>query len=195
MNDEMKKQYFFYINSDRCVQCHACAVACKSWNSLEPGIQWRRILDVWDGQFPEVTNQTISYSCMHCAKPVCVDACPEHAIYKRVEDGIVIVDPAKCAGCRTCATVCPFHIPQHGKSGAMQKCNFCLERLEQGKQPSCVATCPGEALKFGAMEELTDISLAKSVEKLSASTDPSFLISGRFTGAVFLSLLNSSEKS
>ena len=65
----MAKQYGFYIDTDRCVQCHACEVACKSWNGIEPGIRWRRVLDVWQGQFPKVTNQTISYSCMHCEKP------------------------------------------------------------------------------------------------------------------------------
>ena len=193
MNSEMRKQYGFYINTDRCVQCHACEIACKSWNNLEPGIRWRKVLDVWDGHFPNITNQTISYSCLHCEKPVCVDACPEHAIYKRTEDGIVMVDPGKCVGCRTCSTACPYHIPQFGRTGTMQKCNFCLERLEQGKQPSCVATCPGEALKCGTIEELTEISSIKSAEKLSAPTIPSFFVSGRLTGAVFLTLLNSSK--
>lgn len=185
----MGKQYGFYIHTDRCVQCHACEVACKSWNGVEMGIRWRRVIDVWNGQFPKVTNLTISYSCMHCAKPACVEVCPEKAISKRVEDGIVVVDQRKCIGCRTCGTACPFHIPQYGRTGAMQKCNMCLERWEQGKQPSCVATCPGEALRFGTMEDLMAMSATKSAEKLSAPTIPSFIISGRLTGAAFLKLL------
>jgi len=75
----------------------------------------------------------------------------------------------------------------------MQKCDLCLQRLEQSKQPICVATCPGEALRFGTLESLLEISSAKSGEKLSASTDPSFIISGTLTGAAFLELLNANK--
>lgn len=189
----MAKQYGFYIHTDRCVQCHACEVACKSWNGVEPGIKWRRVVDFWEGQFPKVTNQTISFSCMHCAKPACVDVCPAGAISKRAQDGIVVADQSKCIACRTCATVCPFHVPQYGKTGAMQKCNLCLDRLEQGKQPSCVATCPGEALKFGAIDDLIEMSAAKSAVRLAGTTVPSFLISGKLAAETFLALFNSNR--
>jgi anaerobic dimethyl sulfoxide reductase subunit B len=185
----MAKQYGFYVNTDRCVQCHACEVACKSWNGIETGIRWRRVLEVWDGQFPKVTNRTISYSCMHCAKPACVDICPQNAIAKRTEDGIVVVNRRKCIGCQSCAKACPFHIPQYGKEKVMQKCNLCLDRLDQGKQPACVATCPGEALRFGTVEDLGRIAEGKKVERLSASTGPAFFISGKMTGGMFLRLL------
>jgi anaerobic dimethyl sulfoxide reductase subunit B len=188
----MAKQYGFYVDTDRCVQCHACEVACKSWNGIELGIRWRRVLDVWGGQFPKVANQTISYSCMHCSKPACVEICPEKAISKRAEDGIVVVNTHKCVGCRSCAKACPFHIPQYGKTGVMQKCDFCLERLSQGKRPSCVATCPGEALKFGTIEDLATLAAAKG-KKLSAATGPAFFMSGKMTGMVFLSQLDRSK--
>jgi len=168
-------------------------VACKSWNGIEPGIRWRRVLDVWRGQFPKVTNQTISYSCMHCEKPACVQICPEQAISKRTEDGIVVVNQRKCVGCQSCAKACPFHIPQYGKAKVMQKCDLCLERLAQGKQPSCVATCPGEALKFGTLEDLTKMSAAKVAQRLSATTAPVFFISGKMTGMDVLALLNSDK--
>lgn len=72
----------------------------------------------------------------------------------------------------------------------MQKCNFCIPRLEQGKQPSCVATCPGEALKFGPPGELI-ASAKKPTKGLSASTNPSFLISGRLKVAELLEMLRS----
>jgi anaerobic dimethyl sulfoxide reductase subunit B (iron-sulfur subunit) len=189
MEKPMQRQYGFYFDSDRCVQCHACEVACKSWNELELGIQWRRVLDLWGGQFPKVTNKTISSSCMHCAKPACVEICPARAISKRAEDGIVVVDQSKCTGCRSCSAACPFHVPQYGRSGIMQKCNFCLERLEQRKQPSCVATCPGEALKFGPIENLAGGSEPRPAQRLSGLTDPSFFISGRLTGTDLSALL------
>jgi anaerobic dimethyl sulfoxide reductase subunit B len=189
----MGKQFGFYINTDRCVQCHACEVACKSWNNLEPGIRWRKVMDVWDGQFPEVTNRTVSFSCMHCAKPACVVVCPEQALSKRGEDGIVVIDQKKCVGCRSCAKVCPFQIPQYGRAGVMQKCNLCMGRLSDGKLPICVITCPGEALKYGTIEDLSEMSSGKSAEKLSSPTEPSFFLSGRMTGTIFLTLLSSNK--
>jgi len=189
----MAKQLGFYIDTDRCVQCHACEVACKSWNGLELGIQWRRVADIWEGQFPNVSNRTISYSCMHCVKPACVTICPEKALSKRAGDGIVVVDPGKCIGCRSCLKACPFHVPQYGRNGVMQKCNLCLERVAQGKQPSCVATCPGEALKFGTLEELKAMAAPKKWEILSAHTAPAFLLSGRMSGAAFLKLLSAAS--
>lgn len=187
----MERQYGFYFDSDRCVQCHACEVACKSWNELELGIRWRRVLDLWGGEFPKVTNKTISLSCLHCAKPACVEICPVKAIFKRSEDGIVIVDQSKCTGCRSCAAVCPFQVPQYGRTGTMQKCNVCVERLEQGKQPSCVATCPGEALKCRLIEVLQESSTEKPAERLTGRTNPSLFISGRLTGAELLDLFTS----
>ena len=184
----MKIQYGFYLNTDRCVQCHACEVACKSWNGIEPGIHWRKVTDLWIGQFPDVANLTISFACAHCEKPACADACPEKAISKRMEDGIVVVDPNKCVGCRTCKAACPFQIPQYGRTGVMQKCHFCLERISQGREPSCVATCPGEALQFGTMESLVERSSRKAGERLPASTIPCLIVSGRLKGAAILKM-------
>jgi len=185
MEKPMGQQYGFYFDSDRCVQCHACEVACKSWNTLELGIKWRKVLELWSGQFPKITNETISLSCMHCAKPACIEICPAKAISKRSEDGIVVVDSSKCTGCRSCTAACPFHVPQYGRTGTMQKCNFCTERLQQGKQPSCVATCPGEALKCGPLEVLIESSnTRKPAERLSGPTIPSLIISGRLKEGV-----------
>ena len=115
------------------------------------------------------------------------------AITKRTEDGIVLVNQNKCTGCRSCATACPFGVPQYGRKGSMQKCNLCLDRLEQGKQPSCVMTCPGEALKFGLIEDLARFAATHSGERLAAATAPSFFISGKLTGSAFLSFFNSGK--
>jgi anaerobic dimethyl sulfoxide reductase subunit B (iron-sulfur subunit) len=186
----MERQHGFCFDSDRCVQCHACEVACKSWNELELGVRWRRVAELWAGHFPEVRNKTVSLSCMHCAKPSCLEICPAKAISKRPENGIVVVDQSKCTGCRSCSAACPFHVPQYGQAGKMQKCNFCISRIEQGKQPSCVATCPGEALKSGPLDGLV-ASARKPTERLSGSTRPSFLISGRLEETELLEILSS----
>jgi anaerobic dimethyl sulfoxide reductase subunit B (iron-sulfur subunit) len=185
----MKRQYGFYFDADRCIQCYACELACTSWNGLEPGIRWRRVLDAWSGRFPEVANRTVSFACAHCEKPSCADACPEHAISKRTEDGIVVIDLKICVGCRTCETACPFRVPQFGSNGRMQKCDLCLERLEDGREPACTATCPAEALHFGTMESLFEKSRPKSGERLAASTDPCMVLSGKLTADEILRML------
>jgi len=182
-------QFGFYIYTDRCVGCHACELACKTQNGLEPAVRWRKVLDVWGGKFPRVTRRSFSISCLHCEKPSCRDACPENAISKRAEDGIVIVDPGKCSGCRTCGAACPFHVPQYGRTGIMQKCNMCLGKTIPGGEPACAATCPGEALKFGTIESLAARSFAKAGGRLLASTAPCLFVSGGLSGSDILKTL------
>ena len=172
----MAKQYGFYFDADRCVQCRACETACKSAHDIEPGLRWRRVIDIWEGEFPDVACTYFSLACMHCARPACAEACPTGAITKRAEDGIVVVDREKCNGCRECSAACPFDVPQFGADGTMQKCDFCIER---GREPACVATCPAEALFYGTMEELSRLAEAKSAKKLAGPTEPSIFISSK----------------
>lgn len=162
----MVEQYGIAFDAERCVQCHACEVACKSLNSIEPGIRWRKVVDLWKGQYPDVTNRTISFACMHCAEPACEAVCPAGAIKKRMEDGAVVVDRDKCIGCYTCSMACPFGVPQFDSDGKMQKCDLCVDRLVQGKEPMCVATCPAEALQFGPMRTLAEDSIKRSAQKI-----------------------------
>ena len=122
-----------------------------------------------------MTNRNLSISCLHCAKPACLEVCPVDAISKRAEDGIVVVDRAVCIGCRSCARACPYGAPQFGRDGTMQKCNLCLGRITRGEVPACVATCPGEALDFGPIEKLLP-SGAASARKLEGATQPSLVI-------------------
>jgi len=172
----MAKQYGFYLEIDKCAQCHACDVACKAANNVDLGASLRRVIAIWSGQFPNVTFETLSLSCMHCGDPACEAVCPTGAIKKRAEDGIVTVDRTKCIGCRYCFFACPFGVPQYGKDGTMQKCEFCLDRLAAGKEPACVWTCPSGALHAGTMEELSKLVQAKSAKRLAGATQPSVLI-------------------
>ena len=172
----MSKQFGFYLKVARCVQCHACETACKMAHGVEPGLRWRRVVQIWDGQFPAVTMKSVSISCMHCGKPACAAVCPAGAITKRAEDGIVTVDRIRCIGCHACLVACPFGAPQYGKDGTMQKCDLCVDRLEAGRPPACTATCPGEALQFGTMDALSQGIAASSARKWAGGTQPSAVI-------------------
>ncbi len=182
----MNKQLGFYLDARRCVQCHACEIACKSAHEAELGVKRRRVLNYWQGEFPGAVNRNLAVSCMHCAQPACLDACSTGAITKRAEDGIVVVDADACTGCRQCEDACPYGAPQFGQDGTMQKCDLCLGSIsglrQEGGEPACVATCPAEALAFGEMETLAKLAEENSGEKLSGTTQPSFFITSADRG-------------
>ncbi len=169
----MAAQYGFYFDAERCVNCHACETACKSLNKIEPGIHWRKVIEVWTGEFPDVSRTFISVSCLHCAEPGCVTACPAKAITKRPEDGIVVVDRENCTGCGICYDACPYGVPQFGTDRIMQKCDYCLE---SAVEPACTAPCPANALFFGTMDELSGLAEEKGGELLEGETSPSLYI-------------------
>ena len=156
-------QIGFYFNQSRCIGCYTCSVACKDWNDIDAGpVNWRQVKSIEKGNFPMPFVAYLSISCNHCENPPCIRVCPEKAISKRDNDGVVIVDRAKCVGNKECEMhclkVCPWNIPQFGTedNAKMQKCDYCLERLEQGKNPICVEACPMYALDSGPMDELKE---------------------------------------
>jgi anaerobic dimethyl sulfoxide reductase subunit B (iron-sulfur subunit) len=170
------KQYGFIIDTERCVDCRACVTACQSKHDIELGVAWRHVTTTWKGSYPNVIFTSLSMACNHCAEPACLNVCPVHAISKRAEDGIVVVDRTKCIGCRACGKACPYHAPQYGKNGHMQKCDLCLDRLEAGEKPGCTTTCPAGALAFGTMDELPGLAGKKTVRQLEGITKPSIYV-------------------
>lgn len=154
-------QIGFYFDQTRCTGCCACQVACKDWNDVEAGPEkWMQVHYTEQGRYP---NPFVSYMiapCWHCHQPICAEACPVAAITKRKTDGIVVVDSETCLGnaeCDAkCLKACPYGAPQFGpqKGAKMRKCDFCLERFEKGKQPSCIEACPVRALDAGPLDRL-----------------------------------------
>jgi len=151
-------QYAFFFDQSRCINCHACSIACKDWNDLEPGpVKWLRRYEWEKGVFPNVKHLYLFASCYHCENAVCIDACKHNAIFKEDKYGAVLVDQDKCAGDRNCYKVCPYGAPQFKTDEPgekMSKCTMCIERLEDGKLPICVESCPLRALDFGPIEEM-----------------------------------------
>lgn len=185
----MAKQLGFYFDANECTGCKACQVACKDKWDLDVGVTWRRVVEYSGGDWvanPDGTyTQSVfayytSVACNHCQSALCVDVCPAGAMSKR-EDGIVLVDQAKCVGCRYCEWACPYSAPQFDESrGVMTKCNMCYDAVDAGEQPACVMACPSRALKFGDLEELRaqhgDVAAIAPLPP-SDITNPSLVIS------------------
>jgi anaerobic dimethyl sulfoxide reductase subunit B len=165
----MNKQYGFFFETERCLKCWSCEIACKQWHGIKAGtIKLRRVAEKTTGTFPDVKRTFQSISCNHCTDAPCVEVCPTGALRKRSEDGIVVVDSTECSGCRLCLEACPLGVPQYGQDGTMQKCDMCLDRLEKGQKPFCVETCPTGALHWGTLEELSQIAARKAAQKPAA---------------------------
>ncbi|MCC6763854.1 MAG: nitrate reductase subunit beta [Deltaproteobacteria bacterium] len=90
--------------------------------------------------------------CNHCLNPGCVAACPSGAIYKRGEDGIVLIDQLVCRGWRMCVTACPYKKTFYNWStGKSEKCILCYPRIEAGYAPACMHSCVGRIRYLGVM--------------------------------------------
>jgi nitrate reductase beta subunit len=90
--------------------------------------------------------------CNHCLNPSCVAACPSGAIYKRGEDGIVLVSQEKCQGWRMCVSGCPYKkVYFNWSTGKAEKCILCYPRLETGQSPACFHSCPGRIRYLGVV--------------------------------------------
>ena len=104
------------------------------------------------GQFENTFMMYLPRLCEHCLNPTCVAACPSGAIYKREEDGIVLIDQEACRGWRMCVSGCPYKkIYYNWQSGKAEKCIFCYPRIEAGQPTVCSETCVGRIRYLGVL--------------------------------------------
>ncbi|MBI3119282.1 MAG: nitrate reductase subunit beta [Candidatus Hydrogenedentes bacterium] len=90
--------------------------------------------------------------CNHCANPSCVASCPSGALYKRGEDGIVLVNQEKCRGWRACVVACPYKKMYYNwQTGKSEKCILCYPRVETGQPPACFHSCVGRIRYMGVL--------------------------------------------
>ncbi|HEC17883.1 MAG TPA: 4Fe-4S dicluster domain-containing protein [Gammaproteobacteria bacterium] len=156
-NPNRYKQHGFYFNADNCIACHACEAACSEKNDNPAHIAFRSVGFVEGGTYPNYQRINISMACNHCDNPVCLKGCPTRAYTKFAEYGAVLQDPDICFGCGYCTWVCPYNAPQLDPiKGQVSKCNMCVDRLEVGLKPACVAACLGKALDFGVIENIPE---------------------------------------
>jgi nitrate reductase beta subunit len=122
------------------------------------------------GQFEKTFMMYLPRLCEHCLNPSCVAACPSGSIYKREEDGIVLIDQDKCRGWRMCVSACPYKkIYYNWKSGKAEKCTFCYPRIEAGEPTVCSETCVGRIRYLGVM--LYDADRIEAAASVEAETD------------------------
>lgn len=178
------KKLGLVIDLDICVGCHACATSCKEWNTggysapltdqdpygADPSGTWLNRIhsyEVGEGE----SGRTVHFprSCLHCEEPACVTVCPTGASYKRAEDGIVLVNPDTCIGCKLCSWACPYGAREYDyDEGVMRKCTLCVDRIynetleEEDRQPACVRACPTGARAFGDLGD-PDSAVSQSV--------------------------------
>jgi phenylacetyl-CoA:acceptor oxidoreductase subunit 1 len=136
----------------RCIGCQTCTASCRHTNATPPGVQWRRVLDMEFGEYPDVHRAFVPVGCQHCDDPPCMTVCPSKATKKRA-DGIVTIDYDLCIGCAYCAVACPYQAryktqrPLFAYGGSMEnedkrhdgarlavatKCTFCVDRIDAG---------------------------------------------------------------
>ena len=149
-----------YAIESWCIDCKRCEVACKTFHSKS-----KDTVKAYKLESPEpqsrirvegTTHLSIAINCRHCDQPKCVEGCISGAMRKNPVTGIVTSDPAKCVGCRTCVSMCPFgavHVEDIGPKGIAYKCDFCAEVPGQPGIPSCVTACPNRALIYVDSQE------------------------------------------
>ena len=166
--------YAMVIDFNTCVGCNACMAACAMENQTPVWKnKWRTYVHEKEiGTSEMVRRRFFPRLCNHCDNPPCLTVCPTGATYKR-PDGIVMIDPERCMGCRACAMACPYDARYEVTYGdittgkefygelqrdvpSMDKCSFCAHRIDKGMKPACVQTCVGSARQFGDLDDPSD---------------------------------------
>ena len=133
--------YRLKFDPDKCVGCYACHIACLDAHHDVEDVDaksYRTVKKIVKNQF----EKNICPGCDHC--DICIKACPVQAIYKDPKTGFVLTDKEKCVGCHACEKVCPKDVIHFDKDGKMEKCDGCIERIREGREPACVRVCfPG----------------------------------------------------
>lgn len=178
------------IDLRRCIGCHTCEVVCKMENEVPLGVWPAWVKQIEKGIYPKVRKSFLPLLCNNCEDPICVTVCPTKASFKR-KDGIVMIDPHKCIGCRYCMASCPYAVRYlHPIQKIVQKCSFCSHRVDIGLKPACVEACPAGARVFGNLldpnDEVTILKNTNPVQtiKPESGTEPNVYYIGLDKDAV-----------
>ncbi|WP_417835933.1 nitrate reductase subunit beta [Thalassospira tepidiphila] len=122
------------------------------------------------GEYENTFMMYLPRLCEHCLNPACAASCPSGAIYKREEDGIVLIDQEKCRGWRMCVSGCPYKkVYYNWSTGKSEKCTLCYPRIESGNPTVCSETCVGRIRYIGVM--LYDADKIEAAANAEETTD------------------------
>lgn len=191
-------QWGMVIDTDRCTGCEACVVACAAENNVPMAgeeealegrtMHWLRVERHVEGTFPDVEVRFIPVLCQQCGSAPCEPVCPVYATYHN-EEGLNAMVYSRCVGTRYCANNCPYTVrtfnwfepkweepldrqlnPSVSRrpSGVMEKCTFCIQRIQDAKrsakvegrevedgeiETACSQSCAAKAITFGDLED------------------------------------------
>lgn len=146
------------VDIEECVGCKSCELACATAFSESKDI----LQAVFERPLPEARlnvgtrgDYPFPNLCRHCQDAPCIEACPTHALSRESLGDPVLPDLSRCVGAGHCVSACPYGVLKLGREGkVVLKCDFCLSRVEDGKEPACVVGCPTDALRFVSVGEL-----------------------------------------
>jgi tetrathionate reductase subunit B len=168
----------FVIDIAKCNGCHSCQIVCKDehvtndWTPIakpqpDTGQFWIELTEKVRGTVPKVKVAYRPHLCMHCDKAPCITSCAvPGALYQR-DDGLVIIDPVKCTGCKNCVDACPYEaIFFNDGLNIAQKCTGCAHLLDDGwTEPRCADACPTLAIKMMDEDEAQELIAQAEVWK------------------------------
>jgi protein NrfC len=149
--------YSMVIREHLCIDCERCKEACVKTNHVPASgfrttiLEKRRSLGAG-----KVETIFVPVLCNHCNNPPCVRVCPTTATWKDQKTGVVVMDPKRCIGCKTCMAACPYNARYFKEENrAVDKCDFCYEsRLSKGETTTaCAEACPADVRVFGNLAD------------------------------------------
>jgi formate dehydrogenase iron-sulfur subunit len=175
------------VDTSRCTACRGCQVACKQWNML-PGTKTKQLgtyqnpqdlsAETWKlVRFAEGIKDDgkpywyfFSEQCRHCIEPPCLDTIggyvPDGVVRDKATGAVIFTAKSKDAPFEEVREACPYNIPrQDSKTKVLAKCTMCLDRITNNRLPSCVQSCPTNALVFGERDAIVEM-VKKRVEEL-----------------------------
>jgi len=162
-------QKVLVVNSELCVGCRVCELACSARHehSFHPAKSRIHVIR-WDGMGVDVPRV-----CLQCDKPPCMKVCPVEAFRRDEKTGAVLINYDVCIGCRLCVNECPFSgISVDQDRGMMIKCDLC------GGDPQCVKYCPTKALQFVKADQVAWLKRRVGAEKIAKLTKQVVIMEG-----------------
>lgn len=166
----MKK--VIYIDVEKCLGCRSCELECAVAHSAAKSLLGA--LREEPRPRPRVQVETaegfiVPLQCRHCEDAPCVAVCPSGALKKLGPEQPVIFQEERCIGCMTCVVACPFGLIRPDRDRSVLKCDFCIERQEEGLEPACVSACPTGAIQVRSLDEVAQEARRRTAQSLLVS--------------------------